>query len=100
MEEVGQFGGIWITIWYPESSGIFGQQLVARRDSGEIEFYYRRISGVKQCKPFSTANQKNLNFFRIPQTLPWQPTTKKEPEDSGFETGAIKENQIHNQRFS
>ena len=25
---------------------LFGQQLVARRDSGELELYYRRISAV------------------------------------------------------
>ena len=46
---------------------LFGQQLVARRDSGELEFYYHRISAVKQYKAvYGAANQK---IFRIPQSL-------------------------------
>ena len=35
----------------PRVLRLFGQRLVARRDSGELEFYYHRISAVKQCKP-------------------------------------------------
>ena len=37
----------------PRVLSVFGQRLVARRDSGELEFYYRRISAVKQCKLLS-----------------------------------------------
>ena len=32
----------------PKVLRLFGQRLVARRDSGDIEFYYCRISAVKQ----------------------------------------------------
>ena len=32
--------------------------LVPRRDSGELEFYYRRISAVKQCKALRGSQSK------------------------------------------
>ena len=35
----------------PRVLSLFGQRLVERRDSGVLEFYYRRISAVKQLKP-------------------------------------------------
>ena len=46
------------TISYPESSGFLaaGQR---REDSGDIEFYYRRISAVKQWKPLRNSQSKN-----------------------------------------
>ena len=57
---------------------LFGQRMVARRDSGVLEFYYRRIPVVKQWKPLrslytcTTANQENLIFFRILHSLSWR----------------------------
>ena len=48
-----------------------------REDSGDIEFYYRRISAVKQWKPLRNSQSKKLNFFDAPLT--------KKPEDSGYE---------------
>ena len=59
----------------PRVLSLFGQRLVERRDSGVLEFYYRRISAVKQWKPLRSwnraANQK-INFFRILQSLSWR----------------------------
>ena len=46
------------TISYPDSSG----SLVTRRDSEELEFYYRRISAVKQCKPLRGSQSKQFFF--------------------------------------
>ena len=46
----------------PRVLRLFDQRLVARRDSGVLEFYYRRISAVKQWKPLRSScrgtNQK------------------------------------------
>ena len=51
---------------------LFGQQLVARRDSGELEFYYRRIFAGKRYKLFRDSQSKNLSFqfpeYEIEQT--------------------------------
>ena len=52
---------------------LFGQRLVARRDSGKLEFYFRRISAVKQWKPSRSSQSKNLNFFEFSTSL-WRPT--------------------------
>ena len=54
----------------PRVLKLFGQRLVAGRDSGELEFYFRRISAVKQWQPIN-----KLNFFRILQSLSWRSTT-------------------------
>ena len=54
--------------------GLFGQQLVARRDSGELEFYYCRISAVK----YEAAKQK-LIFFNSPESLLVTNRWPKEP---------------------
>ena len=46
----------------PRVLRLFGQRLVTRRDSGELEFYYRRISAVMQAvtrKPIKTFNFSN-----------------------------------------
>ena len=56
-----------------------------REDSGDIEFYYRRISAVKQWKPLRNSQSKKLNFFRCPQSLPGVAPLTKKPEDSGYE---------------
>ena len=57
-------------------------RLVAMRDSGELEFYYRRISAVKQCKPLQSSQLKKLEFFRV---SPGAHLLTKKPEDSGYE---------------
>ena len=44
-----------------------------RKDSGDIEFYYRRISAVKQWKPFRNSQSKKLNFFDVPRVFPALP---------------------------
>ena len=76
----------------PRVLRLFGQQLVARRDSGVLEFYYRRISAVKQWKPlrslYRAANQKNLNFFQFSRVSPGAYPLTKKPEDSGYEIGS------------
>ena len=56
---------------------LFGQRLVAKRDSWDIEFYYRRISAVKQWKPLRT-----LTFFDVPRVSPGAYPLTKKPEDS------------------
>ena len=44
-----------------------------REDSGNIEFYYRRISAVKQWKPLQNSQSKKLNFFDVPRVFPALP---------------------------
>ena len=57
----------------PRVLRLFGQRLVARRDSGVLEFYYRRISAVKQSEPlrslYRAANEKNYFFSNSPESL-------------------------------
>ena len=59
---------------------LFGQRLVARKDSGVLEFYYPRISAVKQCKPLR--GSQSIEFSRI---SPGAHSLTKKPEDSGCE---------------
>ena len=61
---------------------LFGQWLIARRDSGVLEFYYRRISAVKRYKKLRGSKSKKLFFFRILQSLSWRPIAGQRPEDS------------------
>ena len=53
----------------PRVLRLFGQRLVARRDSGVLEFYYRRISAVKQSGLYRAANEKNFFFSNSPESL-------------------------------
>ena len=69
---------------YPESSGS-GQQLVNGRDFGVLEFYYRMISAVKQCKLLRGSRSKNLIFFEFSRVFPGDQPLGKEPEYSGNE---------------
>ena len=71
----------------PRVLRLFGQWLVARRDSGDIEFYHRRISAVKQWKPLRNSQSKNLIFFDVPKFSPGAHPVTKKPEDSGYEIG-------------
>ena len=48
-----------------------------REDSGDIEFYYRRISAVKQWKPLRNSQSKKLNFFNVPRVFPALPCRPK-----------------------
>ena len=59
--------------------------MVTRRDSGVVEFYYRRISAVKQWKPLRCSQSKNLNFFEFSRVSPGAHPLTKKPEDSGYE---------------
>ena len=71
----------------PSVFRLFGQRLVARRDSGDIKFYYRRISVVKQWKPLWISQSFNLNFFYVSRVSPGAHPLTKKPEDSGYEIG-------------
>ena len=71
----------------PRVFRLFVQRLVFRRDSGDIEFYYRRISAVKQWKPLRNSQSENLNFFEVPRVSPGAHPLTKKPEDSGYEIG-------------
>ena len=64
---------------------LFGQQLVARRDSGVQEFYYRRISAVEQCKLLRGSQSKKIFFFEFSRVSPAAHPLSKKPEDSGYE---------------
>ena len=48
-----------------------------REDSGDIEFYYRRISAVKQWQPLRNSQSKKLNFFDVPRVFPALPRWPK-----------------------
>ena len=48
-----------------------------REDSGDIEFYYRRISAVKQWNPLRNSQSKKLNFFDVPRVFPALPRWPK-----------------------
>ena len=48
---------------------LFDERFVARRDSGVLKFYHRRISAVNQCKLLRDSQSKNLIFFRILHSL-------------------------------
>ena len=60
-----------------QSPVAFGQRVVARRDYGVLEFYYLRISAVKQSK--------NFNFIEFSRASPGDQPLVKESEDSGNE---------------
>ena len=57
----------------PRVLWLFGQRMGASRDSGVLEFSYRKISAVKQWKPLR-GSQSKKNFFRILQSLYWRPS--------------------------
>ena len=72
---------------------LFGQRLVARRDSGVLEFYYRMISAVKQWKPLRSGActeqpiKRFKTFFEFSRVSPGDHPLTKKPEDSGYEIG-------------
>ena len=73
----------------PRVLRLLGQRLVARRDCGVLEFYYRRISAVKPCKPLRSSQSKNLNFFEFSRVSPGTHPLTKNREDSVYEIGIV-----------
>ena len=67
------------SISYPENSRLFGQWLVARRDSGVMEFYYRQSRSQSPLAFWSAGGRQERYgygtgiFFRIIQSLSWRP---------------------------
>ena len=52
-----------------------------------LEFYYCRISKVKQCKLLRGSQSRNLNIFEFFGVSPGDQQLAKEPEDSGYDIG-------------
>ena len=69
----------------PRVLWLFGQRMSASRDSGVLEFCYRKISAVKQWKSLQGSQLKNLNFFEFPRVSTGAHPLTKRPEDSGYE---------------
>ena len=69
----------------PRVLWLFGQRVGASRDSGVLEFCYRKISAVKQWKSLKGSQSKNLNFFKFPRISTGAHPLTKKPEDSGYE---------------
>ena len=61
----------------------------ASRDSGVLEFSYRKISAVKQWKSLQGSQSKNLDFFEFPRVSTGAHPLTKKPEDSGYEIGSL-----------
>ena len=71
----------------PRVLWLFGQRVGASRDSGVLEFSYRKISAVKQWKSLQGSQSKNLIFFEFPRVSTGAHPLTKKPEDSGYEIG-------------
>ena len=69
----------------PRVLWLFGQRVGASRDSGVLEFSYRKISAVKQWKPLRGSQSKNLFFFEFSRVSTGAHPLTKKPEDSGYE---------------
>ena len=69
----------------PRVLRLFGLRVGTRRDSGDIKFYYHRISALKQRKPVWNKQSKKLNFLDVPRVSPGTHPLTKKPEDSGYE---------------
>ena len=57
----------------PRVLWLFGQRIGASRDSGVLEFCYRKISAVKQWKSLQGSQSKNLIVFKFPRVY-WCPS--------------------------
>ena len=75
----------------PRVLWLFGQRMGASRDSGVLEFCYRKISAVKQWKSLQGSQSKNLNFFEFPRVSAGAHPLTKKPEDSGYEIAGVLE---------
>ena len=69
----------------PRVLWLFGQRAGASRDSGVLEFSYRKISAVKQWMPLRGNQSKKLIFFEFSRVSTGAHTRNKKPEDSGYE---------------
>ena len=68
----------WPNNLVPRVLWLFGQRVGASRDSGVLEFSYRKISAVKQWKSLQGSQSKNLDFFEFPRVSTGaHPLTKK-----------------------
>ena len=76
---------------------LFGHRLIARRESGVLEFYYRRISAVKQCKLLRGSQFEKKNFFfEFSRVSPGAHSLTKNPEDFEYEIEHNKAKGKHN----
>ena len=73
----------------PRVLRLLGQRLVARRESGVLEFYYHRISTVKQCKPLRGSQSKYLKFFEFSRVSHRDHPLTKKPKNSGGNHGRL-----------
>ena len=78
----------------PRVLWLFGQRVGASRDSGVLEFCYRKISAVKQWKSLQGSQSKNLNFFEFPRVSTGAHPLTKKPEDSEYEIGKNSVNSV------
>ena len=78
-----------ITNLVPRVQKVFGQRVGAGRDSGELEFYYRRISAAKQCKLSQGSQENKILIFEFPRVSPGDQPLAKEPEESGYEIAEL-----------
>ena len=78
-----------LTPLVPRVLWLFGQRIGASRDSGVLEFCYRKISAVKQWKSLQGSQSKNLNFFEFPRVSTGAYPLTKKPKDSGYEIGGL-----------
>ena len=67
----------------PRVLWLFSQRVGASRDSGVLEFSYRKISAVKQWKSLQGRQSKNFDFFEFPRVSTGAHPLTKKPEDSG-----------------
>ena len=79
----------------PRVLRLFGQRLVARRDSGVLEFYYHRISAVKTMDAVtelkqSSQSKKKKHFFEFSRVSPCANPLTKRREDSGYEIDLLR----------
>ena len=80
--------GLWVRDWFasnlvPRVLWLFGQRVGASRDSGVLEFSYRKISAVKQWKSLQGSQSKNLDIFEFPRVSTGAHPLTKKTEDSG-----------------
>ena len=69
----------------PRVLWLFGQRVGASRDSGVLEFSYRKISAVKQWKSLQGSQSKKIFFQKFSRVSTGAHPLTKKPEDSGYE---------------
>ena len=73
----------------PRVLRLFVQRFVARRDSGVLEDFHRKISAVKQFKTVMCHPIKTFKCFDFPRVSPGDKAQVKESEDSGYDIDSI-----------